>query len=87
MSVPDPIEPIHFDQPRAVKVREPDDVSSLHSAVSGRIHVYVETKTEADAILAAWRVIMQTAADKANEILTQIRAEQDKESPQPATEP
>jgi hypothetical protein len=31
-------------------------------------------QTEADAILAAWRVIMQAAADKANEILRAVRA-------------
>jgi hypothetical protein len=71
---PTPIEPIHFDQPRAVQVREPEDVSMIHSAISGRVHIYTETKTEADAILAAWRVIMQAAADKANEILRAVRA-------------
>ena len=73
MSVPEPINPIHFDVPRAVKVREPEELQSIHSAVSGRIHVYVDTHTEAQAILSAWRVIIQAAADKANEILTAVR--------------
>ena len=84
MSVPEPIEPIHFDQPRAVQVREPENLKSLHSAVSGMMHVYVETRTEATQILDNWRIIMQAAADKANEILTEIRKSQ--EAPEPATD-
>lgn len=75
MSVPKPVGPIHFDEPRAVKVREPENLSSVHSAVYGAISIYVDTKMEADAILAAWRVIMQSAADKATEILASVRQE------------
>lgn len=76
--IPDPIEPIHFDQPRAVLVRGDLDKENLnndvkHSAVSGRMNVYVETQKESDAILAAWNIIMQSAADKANEILNAMR--------------
>lgn len=67
------IEPVQFSEPRAVQVRAPGNVSEIHSAVSGTIAVYAETKLEADAVLAAWPVIMQKAADAAKEILEAAR--------------
>jgi hypothetical protein len=71
--IPTPIEPIHFDEPRAVQVRDPADSTSYHSAVHGGINVYVDTMMEAQGIIAAWPVIMQAAADKANEVLISLR--------------
>lgn len=73
MSVPDPIEPIHFSEPRAVQVRDPENLNSLHSAVNGNIFVYTETKLETDKILEKWAEIMQVAADKAQEFLDEMR--------------
>lgn len=71
--VPEPIEPIHFSEPRAVQVREPGNLASKHSTVMGTMHVYVDTKAEADAIIAAWREIMNAAAEYAQAILDDIR--------------
>lgn len=70
MPTPAPIDPIRFSEPRAVKIREPENLSAMHSAVHGDMNVLVESQLEAEAILAAWRVIMQAAADKAQEILS-----------------
>ena len=77
MPVPNPIGPIHFDEPRAVQVREPEDVQQVHSAVYGAIAVYVDTKQEADAVISSWSVIMQCAADKATEIIAAVREKQE----------
>lgn len=75
MSIPDPIEPVHFSEPRAVLVRESGNLSNVHSAVSGNLNVYAENQSECNEIISRWREIMQVAADKANEILTEIRSE------------
>ena len=74
-SIPTPIEPIHFDEPRAVQVRDPAGSNTFHSAVNGGINVYVDTMIEAQGVIQAWPVIMQAAADKANEILAALRAQ------------
>lgn len=71
--VPEPVEPIHFSEPRAVMVRDPKDLKSKHSAVHGSIAIYVDTKAEADVILAAWREIMTRAAEYAQAILIDLR--------------
>jgi hypothetical protein len=54
---------------------EPEAVKR-HSAVHGDLNVLTETQLETKAILDAWRVIMQAAADKAEEILSAFRKEQ-----------
>ena len=74
MSVPDPIQEIHFSEPRTVKVRSSEDSGGLHSAVHGDMNVYTETVIETQAILEQWNDIMSAAADKAHEILTASRA-------------
>ena len=73
MPTPDPIGPIHFSEPRAVVVRDPKELSSTHAAVHGDMNVYTETVAEAQAIIAAWPVIMQKAADEAQAILSAMR--------------
>jgi hypothetical protein len=80
VATPDPIGPISFSEPRAVQVRSPKKVSDIHSAVSGMVNIYTDTKIEAEAIIAAWPVIMQKAADQAQEILDEIRRMQISES-------
>ena len=74
MSIPDPIGPIYYDQPRAVKiagkyVHDTEHPELPHSAVHSAINVMTETQTETDALLAQWRDIMQAASDKAAEII------------------
>lgn len=75
MAIPKPIGPVHYDQPRAVKVREPENLGAIHSAVHGAVAIYVESVTEAQAVMSAWPIIMQAAADKTVEVLGAIRKE------------
>ena len=74
MGVPTPIEPVHFSEPRGVLVRESGNLSNVHSAVSGNINVYAENQNECNELISRWTEIMRVAADKATEILTEIRA-------------
>jgi hypothetical protein len=73
VSVPTPIGSVHYDEPRAVTVREPEG-DGKHSAVHSGVNVYTDTLTEAQGVIAAWPLIMQAAADKADEILSALRA-------------
>lgn len=81
MSIPKPIGLVHFDEPRAVKVREPEDLKSMHSAVHCGVNIYTNTLTETQAVLAAWPVLMQTLADKVAEIVAAVPPD-----PEPATD-
>ena len=74
MGVPDPIEPVHFSEPRGVFVRESGNLSNVHSAVNGNLNVYTNNQNECNILISRWTEIMQVAADKANEILSEIRA-------------
>ncbi len=60
---------LHYDAPRAVKVREPGNLETLHSAIHAPIFVYTDTMQQADIIMSKWPEIMQAAADKAGEVL------------------
>lgn len=66
--IPDPIGPVHFNQARAVQVREPESQGG-HSAVQSQFIVYTDTQKQTDEIISRWSEIMQAAADKATEIL------------------
>lgn len=59
MSIPDPISRVHYDQPRAVLIREPNDPSSKHSAVHSGINVYTNSKKEADYLMFKWPELME----------------------------
>jgi hypothetical protein len=54
-------------------VREPEDLENVHSAIHGEVNIYVDTQTEAAAVLAAWPVIMQHLADKTNQIVSAVK--------------
>lgn len=73
MPTPAPIGPIVFSEPRAQRIREPENLKEFHSVVHGDLNVKVESMREAEAIMAAWRVIMQKAADEAQAILSEMR--------------
>ena len=73
MPTPAPIDPIHFSEPRAVKIREPENLSAMHSAVHGDMNVLTQSMTETNAIIENWSLIMQAAADKAAEVLDVVR--------------
>lgn len=69
MIVPKPIGVVHFDEPRAVKVRNPENLSDVHSAVHSNVYVYTDSKVETDLLLEKWDEIMAVANEKAREIL------------------
>jgi hypothetical protein len=75
MVTPEPIGPLYYDEPRAVKVRDPENLDDIHSAVHGAISIYVDSVTEGHAIIEAWPQIMQAASDKAQEVLDGVREE------------
>lgn len=73
MPTPTPIGSVHFDEPRAVVVREPENLEAHHSAIHGGINIYVDTLKEGQAILAAWPELMQQVSDYAQAILDDVR--------------
>lgn len=73
MSVPEPIEPVHFSEPRGVLVRESGNLSNVHSAVSGNVNIYSGSQLESNELIKRWPEIMQAVADKANSILAELR--------------
>lgn len=75
MSVPDPIGVVHYDEPRAVKVRTPGNMKDVHSAVYGAVNIYAETQKETDALIAQWDQIMTAANIRATEILNAVRVQ------------
>lgn len=73
MATPDPIGPLYYDGPRAVKARNPNDVSDIHTVVHAGVSVHVASVLEGHAIIDAWPIMMQAAADKAEEVLAAMR--------------
>jgi hypothetical protein len=57
-------------------VRDPEDSNKPHSAVHGAMAIYVDSITEGNAVIAAWPVIIQAAADRAREVIAAVRAQQ-----------
>jgi hypothetical protein len=53
-------------------VREPGEVTNVHSAVSGNVAVYVDSLTESRAVIAAWDEIIEAANQKVKEILSRM---------------
>lgn len=72
MSVPTPIGPVHFSEPRAARARI-KGYDEPHSVVHGDLNIEVNSLKEADVLIRAWRVIMQKAADEAQAILSEMR--------------
>lgn len=66
---------IRYSPARGVMVREPGEVTSVHSAVSGTVAVYTETLTQSQALISAWDEIIAAANEKAVEILSRVPAE------------
>ncbi|AAN02116.1 helicase [Mycobacterium phage Barnyard] len=56
-------------EPRAVRVRMPEDQSSAHSAVHGSIDILTNSTLEARKIMAAWPEIANALALKVEEVL------------------
>ena len=66
------IGPLHYSDPRAAQVREPEDLNETHAAVHGDIAIYVDTRNETHALLDRWEEIMRAASLKAEEILGEV---------------
>lgn len=58
MPVPTPIGKVHYDEPRAVMVREPGHLDKVHSAVHGAVAVYTASESEAKKLMASWAQVM-----------------------------
>lgn len=58
MATPNPVGLIHFDEPRAVQVREPENLKSVHSAIHCGVNVYTETRLETEFLLQRWPELM-----------------------------
>ena len=69
MSAPPSIDLVHYGEPRAVLVREPENLNETHSAIYGGINIYTDTVLERQAILDNWQSIMEAVAVKAREII------------------
>jgi hypothetical protein len=64
--------PLHYSDPRAVQVREPEDLSTAHAAVHGEVAIYVDTRNQTHAVIDRWAEIMEAASAKAVEILASV---------------
>lgn len=62
-----------FSEARAIRIREPEALESIHSAVHSAVHVLVDSHSEAEAVLSSWKEIMQAAADAAEEVIATVR--------------
>lgn len=69
MPTPTPVGLIHFDEPRAVQVREPENLSAVHSAIHCGVNVYTDSKKETDYLLERWPEIMQELSDSIQQVI------------------
>lgn len=70
MSTPPPIGKVRYTEPRAIYVREGNNVEDIHSAVHASIAVYTDSFTETQKIMAAWTELVTAFNDKVTEILS-----------------
>lgn len=70
MPTPLPVGRVRFTLPRAVQVREPDEVKVQHSAVHGTIAIYTDSISEAQTVIDRWEDIMQAVNEKVTEMLS-----------------
>lgn len=70
MATPEMIGRIRYTEPRAVYVREGNNVEDVHSAVHGTVAVYTDTYVQAQQIMAAWVQLITAFNLKVDEILS-----------------
>ena len=70
MPVPTPIGLVHYNEPRAVQVREPENLTEVHSTVFAGVHIYVDNALEREAILDNWASLMEALSVKVDEIIS-----------------
>ncbi|AKU45360.1 hypothetical protein MADRUGA_70 [Mycobacterium phage Madruga] len=71
MSTPEPIGPVYFSEPRAVKIREPENLTAIHSAVHGELNIVTDSVLETKSIMENWSLIMQAVSEKVELILSE----------------
>lgn len=81
MSTPPAIGPVHYSEPRAVQVRNPDNLSEFHSAIHGSVAVYVDNKNQANAVMLAWANCISKFADEVIEIIEATKPQEEENAP------
>lgn len=76
MTTPDPVGPVQYSEPRAVKVRNPKAINEIHSAVSGTVNVAVDTQEEGNLILELWPDFMTELSEKITKHLDAFRGKE-----------
>lgn len=69
LSVPKPVGRIHFEQPRAVQVREPENLESIHSAMHCGLNVYTDNRKETEYLLLRWPELMASLSEEIESLL------------------
>lgn len=72
MAIPTPVGRINSDEARAVQVRDPEDLDTIHSTVYSGIYVYVDSVIQRQAILDHWSDIMTAMSTKVDQIIAAI---------------
>lgn len=68
-SRPEPIDRVHWTYPRAVQVRENNNIKEFHSAVYGTMAVYTESVIETQILLDNWEEIMSLVNQKIKQLI------------------
>lgn len=76
MATPPSVGKVHYNEPRAVQVRDPEDNLAPHSAIHCGIHVFTDNKNETEFLMKMWSYLM---ADMNNTIEEMLNS--DPESP------
>lgn len=63
------IDKLRYTDPRAVQVREHDNVKNIRNAVYGTVAVYTESMVDTQVLIDNWEEIMNSTSAKINEIL------------------
>lgn len=58
MPVPKPVGRVHYNEPRAVIVREPENLDVHHSAIHCGVNIYTDNREQAELIMRNWQYIM-----------------------------
>lgn len=71
MHTPTPVGRVHFDEPRAAFVREPETLDKHHSVVHCGINIHTDTMKETRLIMSYWGTLMREVDKWVDELLKQ----------------
>jgi len=72
VSIPSPIGRVHSDEPRAVQIRDPEDLDMIHSTVFAGVHIYVDNVLQRQAILDNWSALMTALSSRVDQIIGSV---------------